>query len=59
MSKVCIIVRFLRYGNANKQATGMNTRGHEKQRQSVGGDPGGYLQKSLSRDPERSADVNE
>jgi hypothetical protein len=58
MSHVCIIVWFLRYDNANKHATGIPAGGREKQRQSVGGDPGGYLQQSLSRDRQRSGDVN-
>lgn len=58
MSQVCIIVWFLRYGNANKHATGIPAGGREKQRSSVDGDPGGYLQQSLSRDPEQSEDVN-
>lgn len=54
------IVRFLRYGNGNKQETGIPAGGGcEKQRQSVDGDPGGYLSNPCPRDPERSADVNE
>ena len=43
----------------SKQARNRNTRGREKkQRQSIAGDPGGYLQQFLPRDPERSADVD-
>jgi hypothetical protein len=58
MSRVCIIVWFLRYRIANKHATGIPWVVKKKQRQSVAGDPGGYLQQFLPRDPERSADVD-
>ncbi len=52
-----IIERFLRYGNANKHATGLPAVVKNKGRAQAE-NPGGYLQQSLSRDPERSADVD-